>query len=63
MALLINMQEELVRKIDEQIQVEREFITSLTSFFAFEEKMKMEQARREELDKEEKRVSDNDRKY
>jgi len=63
MALLINMHEELVRKIDEQIKLEREFITSLTRFFAFEEKMKMEQIRRDELDKEDKRVLDNDRKY
>jgi len=63
MALLINMHEELVRKIDEQIKLEREFITPLTRFFAFEEKMKMEQVRRDELDKEDKRVLDNDRKY
>ena len=63
MALLINMHEELVRKLDEQIKLEREFITSLTRFFAFEEKMKMEQIRRDELDKEDKRVLDNDRKY
>ena len=63
MALLINMHDELVRKLDEQIKLEREFITSLTRFFAFEEKMTLEQVRRDELDKEDKRVLDNDRKY
>jgi len=63
MALLINLHEELIKKADEQIAVEREFIRKLETFFAFEQKMEAERLRNETLDEMKKRISDPDRRY
>jgi hypothetical protein len=63
MALLITMHDELIKKLDEQIKVEREFINKLEVFMAFETKMETEKLRREEQEELKKRISDSDRKY
>jgi hypothetical protein len=63
MALLITMHDELIKKLDEQIKVEREFINKLEVFMAFETKVEAEKLRREEQEELKKRISESDRKY
>jgi hypothetical protein len=63
MELLINMHEELIRKIDEQVKVEREFINRLDGFFIFEKKMEIERLRFDVLDKQEKDMTKDDMRY
>ena len=63
MALLITMHEELVKKIDEQIGIERRFIESLEKFFDFEQRVKSELFRREKLEEESKNAIKYDLKY
>lgn len=63
MALLITMHEELVKKIDEQIGIERRFIESLEKFFDFEQRVKSEMLRREKLEEESKNAIKYDLKY
>jgi len=63
LALLITMHEELVKKIDEQIGIERRFIESLEKFFDFEQRVKSELLRREKLEEESKNAIKYDLKY
>jgi hypothetical protein len=63
LALLVDLHEELVRKLDEQIRVEKEFIGVLQNFFMFEQKLDNERWKAEQLDAAAKKVIDNDRKY
>ena len=63
MALLVDMHEELIRKIDEQIKVEREFINRLESFFMFEKKMEQERLRFDVLEAQEKKMTKDDMRF
>jgi len=62
-ALLIDLHEELIRKIDEQIGVEKKFIETLNNFFFFEKKLEKERFDREEIDASEKKVTKADREF
>ena len=63
MALLLDLHNELVKKMDEQIRVEKEFINVLGNFFMFEQKLDNERRKEEQLDAAAKKVLANDRKY
>jgi len=63
MALLLDLHEELISKMDEQIRVEKEFINVLGNFFMFEQKLDNERRKEEQLDAAAKKVLANDRKY
>jgi hypothetical protein len=63
LGLLITMHDELVKKIDEQIGIERRFIESLEKYFNFEQRFKAEMLRRERLEEEEKKPGPKDLMY
>jgi hypothetical protein len=63
MALLITMHDELIKKLDEQITIERRFIESLEKFFDFEQRIKNEAMRREKEEEESKNAVKYDLKY
>jgi hypothetical protein len=63
MALLITMHDELIKKLDEQITIERRFIESLEKFFDFEQRIKNEAMRREKMEEEAKNAVKYDLKY
>ncbi len=63
MAPLIDMQEELIRKIDELIKVEREFINHLDGFFIFEKRMEQERLRFDVFEAQEKNMTKGDMRY
>jgi hypothetical protein len=63
MALLITMHDELIKKLDEQITIERRFIESLEKFFDFEQRIKNEAMRREKMEEEAKNGVKYDLKY
>ena len=62
-ALLIDLHEELIRKMDEQIRVEREFVQKLESFMMFEQKMDEKRLTFDILDKAGKTPTDPDLRY
>lgn len=62
-ALLLRLHEDTLRKIDEQIKVEREFINKLENFFMFEKKMEKERMLWEQKEELEKKALANDMKY
>jgi hypothetical protein len=63
MALVINMHEELIKKLDEQIKVQREFINHLDGFMMFEKRMEQERLRFDLLEAQEKNMTKGDMKY
>lgn len=63
LGLVVSMFDELIRKLDDQIKLEREFILKLEAFFMFEKKMEHERLKIEELDAASKKILENDRKY
>jgi hypothetical protein len=63
LALLVDLHNELIRKIDEQIKVEKDFIGKLESFFMFEQKLDNERWKAEQLDSAAKKVYENDRRF
>lgn len=63
MALLINLHDELIRKMDEQIRVEKDFISVLQNFFMMEQKLENERRKEEQLDAAAKKVLTNDRRF
>jgi hypothetical protein len=63
LAILIDLHEELIRKIDKQIEGYNNFISCLENFFIFEKKMEQERWKVEQLDTANKKGLDNDRKY
>ena len=63
LALLVDLQEGIIRKLDEQIRVEKEFISVLHNFFMFEQKLDNERWKVEQLDAAGKKVFENDRRF
>ena len=61
--LLINMNEELINKIDELIKVEREFINHLNGFMMFEKRMEQERLKYDVLEAQEKNMTKGDMRY
>lgn len=62
-ALLIDLHNELIRKIDEQIKVDKDFIGKLESFLMFEQKMERERWKAKQLDIADKKAYENDRRF
>jgi hypothetical protein len=62
-ALVVDLHEELIRKIDEQIKVEKDFIGVLQQFFMLEQKLENERRKEEQLDAAAKKVLTNDRRF
>lgn len=62
-ALLVDLHEELVRKMDELIKAEARFIGVIENFFMFEKKMEQERWRAEQLDEARKKASANDMRF
>jgi hypothetical protein len=63
LALLVDLHEELVRKLDEQIRVEKEFIGTLSNFLFSEQKLDAERLKYELLDAAGKKVFENDKRF
>lgn len=63
MGLLLDMHDEIIRKISEQITVEKEFINKLENFLMFEQKLDNERRKEEQLDAAAKKVLTNDRRF
>lgn len=63
MALLVTLQEELIRKIDEQISVERAFVQKLDAFLFAEQRIERERLRMELMDKTEKEMTEGDKRF
>jgi hypothetical protein len=63
LALLVDLHEELVRKLDEQIRVEKEFIGTLSNFLFSEQKLDAERLKYELLDAAGKKAFENDRRF
>jgi hypothetical protein len=62
-ALLVGLQEELIRKVDELIGLERGFINRLDGFLLFEKKLEQDRLRFELMDKAEKEMTAGDKRY
>jgi len=62
-ALLVSMQEELIKKIDKQIEGQDRFIRTLENFLVFEQAMERERLRRETMDEISKKMTGADEKY
>lgn len=62
-ALVVDLHEELIRKIDEQIKVEKDFIGVLQQFFMLEQKLENERRKEEQLDAAKKKINENDRRF
>ena len=62
-ALLVGLQEELIRKVDELISLERGFINRLDGFMVFEKRMEQERLRFELLDAQEKKMTKDDMRF
>jgi len=62
-ALLVSMQEELIKKIDKQIEGQDRFIRTLENFLVFEQAMERERLRRETMDELSKKMTGADEKY
>jgi len=63
MALLLDLHNELVKKMDEQIKVEKEFIGTLSNFLFSEQKLDAERLKYELLDAAGKKVFENDKRF
>jgi hypothetical protein len=57
------MQEELIKKIDKQIEGQDRFIRTLENFLVFEQAMERERLRRETMDELSKKMTGADEKY
>ncbi len=62
-ALLVNLHEEVMKKLAEQIQVEKEFITVLTSFLSTEQRLRIEEARRREQEEIDRKATVDDGRF
>ena len=62
-ALLVELQETLIRKVDELINLEQGFINRLDGFFVFEKRVEQERLRMELMDKAEKEMTKADTRY
>ena len=63
MALLLNLHQELVEKLETQINLERDFITKLDSFLHFERRLRLEEERRKAMAELDAKPTPGDEKY
>jgi hypothetical protein len=62
-ALLVELQETLIRKVDELINLEQGFINRLDGFMVFEKKLEQDRLRFELLDAQEKKMTKDDMRF
>lgn len=61
--LTIKLLEEIARNQERQIKAEQDFVNVISNFFAFEKKVRLETARREEQDERDRKGTKADELY
>lgn len=62
-ALLVDMFEETLKTLKEQTEIQRNFINVISNFFAIEKKLRIEEARRKEMEELERTSTEFDWKF